>query len=44
MESKRIVCDFREPNVIRVTPCPLYNSFQDLWCFAQALQGRGERS
>jgi kynureninase len=44
LESKGIVCDFREPNVIRVTPCPLYNSFHDVWRFAQALQERGERS
>src|SRR5207302_11317315 len=37
LEAKSIVCDFREPNVIRVTPCPLYNSFHDVWTFAQAL-------
>ena len=41
--GKGIVCDFREPNVIRVAPCPLYNTFHDVWRFAQALQGRGER-
>jgi kynureninase len=37
LEAKGIVCDFREPNVIRVTPCPLYNTFNDVWTFAQAL-------
>ncbi len=32
-----IVCDFREPNVVRVAPVPLYNSFHDVWRFAQVL-------
>ena len=26
-----IICDFREPNVLRIAPVPLYNSFSD--CF-----------
>ena len=29
--------DFREPDVIRVTPVPLYNRFQDVWRFARKL-------
>ena len=32
-----IICDFREPNIIRVAPVPLYNSFHDVWRFAQIL-------
>lgn len=37
LESQGIVCDYREPNVIRVAPAALYNSFHDVWQFAQAL-------
>ena len=32
-----VKCDFREPNVIRVAPTPLYNSFYEVWRFAQIL-------
>ena len=32
-----VKCDFREPNVIRVAPTPLYNTFHEVWRFAQML-------
>ncbi|MCH8912785.1 MAG: hypothetical protein IIA33_04365 [Planctomycetes bacterium] len=32
-----VVCDFREPNVVRVAPVPLYNTFHEVWRFAEAL-------
>ena len=32
-----VKCDFREPNVIRVAPTPLYNTFQEVWRFANTL-------
>jgi kynureninase len=32
-----IVCDFREPNALRIAPTPLYNTFMDCWRFAGAL-------
>ena len=32
-----VKCDFREPNVIRVAPTPLYNSFHEVWHFAKIL-------
>ena len=32
-----VTCDFREPNVIRAAPVPLYNTFHDCWRFAEAL-------
>ena len=31
------VCDLREPNIIRAAPTPLYNTFHEVWRFAQIL-------
>jgi kynureninase len=32
-----VKCDFREPNVIRIAPTSLYNSFREVWRFARIL-------
>ena len=32
-----IMADWREPNIVRVAPVPLYNSFLDVWKFANVL-------
>ncbi len=37
LEAEGVVCDFREPNVIRVAPAPLYNTFHECWRFAEVL-------
>ena len=33
-----VIADWREPNVIRVAPVPLYNSFEDVYRFAEILR------
>src|SRR5262249_34058037 len=38
LESAGIVCDFREPTIIRIAPTPLYNSFHEAWSFARILK------
>jgi kynureninase len=37
LEAAGVKCDFREPNVIRVAPAPLYNTFHEVWRFARIL-------
>ena len=38
LEEQNVIADWREPNVIRVAPVPLYNSFQDVYEFTRRLE------
>ncbi|MEO7168199.1 MAG: kynureninase [Chthoniobacterales bacterium] len=37
LEAAGVKTDLREPNVIRVAPTPLYNTFKEVWRFAKIL-------
>ena len=36
--KKGVITDWREPNVIRLTPVPLYTSYEDMYDFGQILK------
>ncbi len=38
ISDKGVIADWREPDVIRVAPVPLYNSFTDVFRFAEILK------
>ena len=35
LNAEGILCDWREPNILRVAPAPLYNTFRDVHRFAE---------
>jgi kynureninase len=37
LQAAGVKSDFREPNIIRAAPTPLYNTFNDIWRFAKIL-------
>jgi len=38
LEERGVICDVRQPNVIRVAPAPLYNTFEDARRFVEVLK------
>lgn len=39
LESNGVRTDWREPNVIRAAPTPLYNTYEEIWRFVDVLDG-----
>ncbi|MCC6978792.1 MAG: kynureninase [Candidatus Melainabacteria bacterium] len=37
LREKGVICDFREPDIMRAAPAPLYNSFEDVYHFAKTV-------
>lgn len=38
LKKQSVIADWREPNVIRIAPVPLYNSFEDIFRFGEILR------
>lgn len=38
LQAEGVICDFREPDVLRIAPVPLYNTFHEVWGFARILE------
>jgi kynureninase len=36
--EKGVILDFREPDILRITPAPLYNSFEDCYRLVQIIK------
>lgn len=43
LQTAGVIADFRPPNVIRVAPVPLYNTYHEVWRLAQTLRTHAAR-
>lgn len=44
LQANGVILDERRPDVIRVSPAPLYNSFTDVWKFCQIFHEACEKA
>ena len=38
LSANGVICDWREPNVIRLAAVPMYNSYEDVWRFVDLIK------
>lgn len=39
LHHQGVICDFREPNILRMAPVPLYNTYHEVWSAARTVDG-----
>jgi kynureninase len=37
LETRGFICDWREPDILRVAPAPFYNTYQEVWLLVDTL-------
>ena len=39
LSARGIMCDWREPDVLRIAPTPFYNTYKEVWLLVDTLLG-----